>query len=915
MIHIEQQLQYGKPTKLLVSYWDSNGKRRGASFKIPQSELFEWRETESGGIKNFKSAYGSEVYKSPLKEGKKLSKYRVYELLSQLPEKAGAAIHTQNMPNKTFFDIETESGGDFPNADNPQYPVLSNAFVTNERVVLMGMVDLSVTDIRDMESRLNNHFSTLTEKHLLPNKPYKIEYFRYDTEEELIKAIFNYMRDNVDMLFGWNSLKFDQRYLANRSITMNGIDLDGVPQRDRDYSFMEKHASPTKSSFTLRLVDKFAKNQEKISVPNPTHIPSLDYMELYDKFDFSLKTYMKLDVVASNLLNGIKKLSYSGSLQDFYEKDPKGFLLYNIIDTVLVQLIDAKVDVFSTPLALSKLVKVPIHDTLFAGIMCDKMFADRYYKNGKVFIDKFSTHEKTSYKGGFVLEPKKGMVHDVMIHDFTSMFPSGMMAFNYGIDTLIGKTPDRKVFYDKSGNEHKIDLNKHIISPNGVIYTKEHGDSTLRTMVFELFNGRVQRKVWSKECMAEAVELEHKGHITNGKHYNQNHSGDIKQEIQRLKQLSEKYANESNAMKIIMNSIYGVLGWTRFGLYDVDVASSITAQSRDLIKYTINKFNEYFRKHWKHDVEAHKSLGISLIGDYDYDEDVVVYADTDSVFSAMTKIIDNTDLSNKDNWEVRRDFMLKLQEKVISPYVKEFLCEYAKECGAFTHKPDGEDSFKLGLEQINLSILFVKKKKYIKNTIWSEGSFYKPLEKINPKGVEMNQPSKPKFIRDKLRQVVKVIMSQDTNFSMKEITKEVKKVKEEFLRADIPQLSEVVRVNNIDKHVVSDNPLVMASGTPMNARAAARYNHMLKIDKEMARYKRITNGDKIAMFLTKSATKKPGVFGYPVNEGLPHKHPEINEKAQFEKMILTPINNILSVIDEAEKLNYELITFNGGLEW
>ena len=944
MIHLEQVVTNGVPTNIYISYWDTDGKKQLKKLDIPKSELYEWEECDDYTLeyadKNYISAFGNKVRKVPLKKYRKLSKYRIYELLNKLPEELKTLFFSPNHPQKTYFDIETESKGSFPDADNPKHMVLSNVFVTNNIVDMYGIKSLTPDDVNNIENMINNHVKKINDRSLIKEK-YIVNYTHCESEEKLMMAINHKKRYEIDMLLGWNSLKFDEQYLSNRGITMYGIDLHGIQSSERNYKFM-RSSSPTNNHFVLRMIDKFAKTDEKVLVPVPYHSPTLDYMEIYSKFDRSIKTSLSLDATAKSVL-GLNKISYSGNLHSLYDNDFVTFMFYNAIDTILVQLIDKKVGTFNTPISLASLVGVPIHDSLFAGILCEKMFCDWYYNNNQVFIDGINHNDKASYTGGFVLEPKKkGMIDDVMIYDFTSMFPSGMMAFNYGIDTLIGKSSNNKTFINKNTREEEnIDFSKHVLSPNGIVYTKEHGDSSLRKMVFNLFNGRVERKRWSKEVVSEIKSLKENGSVQNPKHaVKENWEANSINEIFRLEKLAMTYDNDANAMKIIMNSIYGVLGWTGFPLYNIDVASSVTAQSRDIIQYTIKEFNDFFINEWSTNIDLHKKLNVTVTKPIDYE--TIIYADTDSVFLTVKDVINNTieweefsksidekySISNKpndikkDDWETqksieicdyRRDFCLRLHKEVLEQFVVKSMNKYCIKWGAFTERPDGVDSFGLGLEQINTNMLLIKKKKYVKNTVWSEGTFYNPMEKLNPKGVEMNQGSKPKFVRDSLKKITILIMKQRGKFNMREIIEETKIVKDMFLKSEIENLCEVIRVNEIYKYVVSDNPLMFISGTPKNSRAAAIYNNWVKTKPECSRNKLITNSEKIAMYSTSGKDKFNDVFAYPVIDGLPATYPNLDNKLQFESLILNPINSMLCLIDGANALKYDLNDIDSAL--
>lgn len=96
----------------------------------------------------------------------------------------------------------------------------------------------------------------------------------------------------------------------------------------------------------------------------------------------------------------------------------------------------------------------------------------------------------------------------------------------------------------------------------------------------------------------------------------------IKTELKKLNKDNEEYKNLKNkyeAIKSLVNSIYGIMAYPSFRLYNLTIASLVTFLSRDLLKYAEKKMKE---------------LGYE-----------VIYVDTDSIFYKADK--DETDLLNR----------------------------------------------------------------------------------------------------------------------------------------------------------------------------------------------------------------------------------------------------------------------------
>jgi hypothetical protein len=113
----------------------------------------------------------------------------------------------------------------------------------------------------------------------------------------------------------------------------------------------------------------------------------------------------------------------------------------------------------------------------------------------------------------------------------------------------------------------------------------------------------------------------------------------LKEEIRTLTSLKNEYKNEEQGIKLTMNSIYGAIGNNYFACFNPDVAEAVTLQGQDLIKYSSMLITRYFHEFWHLDTDLHQKLGIST--PKKVIRPLVVYGDTDSVFSSSIIIIQN----------------------------------------------------------------------------------------------------------------------------------------------------------------------------------------------------------------------------------------------------------------------------------
>jgi len=98
---------------------------------------------------------------------------------------------------------------------------------------------------------------------------------------------------------------------------------------------------------------------------------------------------------------------------------------------------------------------------------------------------------------------------------------------------------------------------------------------------------------------------------------------------------------------LILNGSYGAFATQYFILFNQHVAGTITAQGRDLTK-TMDSLNEsYWHNQWHIDYELHSRLGIKNVTQISKkDENVSIYADTDSLFVSFEPAIKHCEWQN-----------------------------------------------------------------------------------------------------------------------------------------------------------------------------------------------------------------------------------------------------------------------------
>jgi DNA polymerase elongation subunit (family B) len=360
---------------------------------------------------------------------------------------------------------------------------------------------------------------------------------------------------------------------------------------------------------------------------------------------------------------------------------------------------------------------------------------------------------------------------------------------------------------------------------------------------------------------------------------------ELKEKIERLTSLKNELKNEEQAIKLTMNSIYGAIGNSWFVCFNPEVAEAVTLQGQDLIKHSEKILHKYFHEFWHKDKELHDKLGLTNVKKIH--RPMVVYGDTDSNYVTFQEVV-----ASCEGWEGSdKDLILAINEHRLVGYLKKCFDIYAEKWGT-----DNYQDFEL--ETLSINGIFLGKKKYVTNIVYSDGVHSDPLSSIKTTGVEMVKGGTPSFVREKLIYLTKFIFSRGRSFELREFVQELKAIKKDFKAQEPENISVAVNVNNYQKFVLNDTTaLEVAKGCPIHVRASAYHNFLLNSTRYKDKYPLIGSGEKVRFYFVK--VKNSGdnnVFAYSQGAYPYEFAPPIDFDQQFTKTILDPINRFIEVM-------------------
>jgi len=401
-----------------------------------------------------------------------------------------------------------------------------------------------------------------------------------------------------------------------------------------------------------------------------------DLLYAYKRTQFTELESYRLDAVGETEL-GVGKERYAGDIGDLWENDPERLLEYNVKDVELCVELDRKQDIIAFWDEVRSFVGCKLEDATTPGDAVDLYVLHKVH--GDFALSSKGQQESEDYEGGAVFEPITGVRENVTVLDLKSLYPMCMVTTNASPETKVD--PET---YD--GDTY--------VAPNGTHFRKEP-DGIIREMVDELLEEREQKKSRRND------------HDPDSQDY-------------------ERFDRQQQAVKVIMNSLYGVLGWDRFRLYDKEMGAAVTATGREVINFTEASANE---------------IGYE-----------VAYGDTDSV---MLELGDGVSVDEA----IEQSF--EIEEHINQSYD-----EFARE------ELDAEDHrFQIEFEKLYRRFFQAgKKKRYAGHIVWKEG---KEVDDVDITGFEYQRSDIAPITKRVQKQVIDMIVHGEDKEAVKDYVHEV----------------------------------------------------------------------------------------------------------------------------------------------
>lgn len=340
--------------------------------------------------------------------------------------------------------------------------------------------------------------------------------------------------------------------------------LTGWNTPDFDFPYLKKRCEKHKLGFDIgrnnaetriRLSADFFK-KSTVTIPGRQVLDGLNMIR--DPFIKEAPSIKNIDINSWTLEDVSQAILGEGKLivgqkrheviEEWYKEGKHQELAdYNIQDAKLAYDLLQKTKTLELAIERSQLTGITFDKLTSSVVAFDSVYIREANKRGLVSPTTRYAHKEERIKGGYVMDAKSGIYQNVLVLDFKSLYPSIIRTFNIDPASFVEEKTKKKI----------------VTTPNGAKFLNQ--DGILPDIIEQLHNAREKAK-------------------------------------------KDKREFASYAIKIIMNSFFGVLASPNCRYFSLDVANAITHTAQSIIKLTAKKIEEQGYE--------------------------IIYSDTDSVFIA-----------------------------------------------------------------------------------------------------------------------------------------------------------------------------------------------------------------------------------------------------------------------------------------
>lgn len=783
----------------------------------------------------------------------------------------------------------------------------------------------------------------------------------FEHEEDMLSAFLDLIED-VDLFSGWNSESFDIPYLVNRISRILGEDYtrklchwrqrprareylrfgkaevtyDFVGRAHLDYmQLYKKHVTQQRHSYALDFIGQIEVGESKVPYDG-----SLD--DLYKKEFPTFLEYSRQDVMLLVKIDQNKRyielhnqVAHANCV-DF--RTTMGSVL--LVETAIINemhemglVVPDKKDPYAE--------EVLVNDGVLGGVAGDDDDDGPVHHGPPV---------RNPVVGAYVAHPKKGLHDFVGAIDINSLYPSVLRALNMSPETIYAQvraTETEKVVAERAaklpktkkaeawdGIYHSLEYG-HMMAKDAAPLTIDYMDGSTREMCgWQLYeyifgegsnlcitaNGTIFRTdkegiipILLARWYADRKRMQGLSKafqaIADGDgrpDYFKDDAGILEfggafvEEVdgwfvcregarEEVIALAKLFDQRQLARKILLNSLYGALLNAALRFYDPRVGQSVTLTGRSIGVHMNAKTNEV------------------ATGIYDHTGDAIIYADTDSCYFSVAKLLD-AEPDKYGAFDRSKESYIKLYD-AIADVVNDSFAEFMNR--KFNTGMARGGIIKAGRELVASRGLFIKKKKYAVLIYELEG---KRLDKdgkpgkLKAMGLDLKRADTPKVMQDFMSKILIELLEGATK---ENIFAQITEFRKEFAKLEpwqkgtpkavngltgyTERVERSRQMNAVDKRRVTDEAKV---NLPQQVRASINWNDLCRLYSDNYA-SRLTDGSRVIVCRLKSNSLTIENIAYPYDE---HYLPKWFKQLPFDDLAMENIiidkklDNLLGVL-------------------
>ncbi len=396
-----------------------------------------------------------------------------------------------------------------------------------------------------------------------------------------------------------------------------------------------------------------------------------------------------------------EKVKFDGKIIDLYHNDFERFKKYNIQDAKLLYDLDQKI--MALPLMIKECKWTGTFlNKFYIGELLDNYILREAKRRKQFLVTKPNRKEQEEnllipIRGGYVMEPKVGLYNNVRIFDFKSLYPSIIVGWNIGHDSL------NKELSEDGDDAFNAFLEKKEKKVEDISFNNLYGFLAREKKRLDPDNKHYQtanNNFYSRSINSFIGDLV-KDLLEQRKSY--------KAKLDELTIDTDEYRGaraQQEVVKEMANSMYGITAERRGRYFNKNIAESITLTGQFLNK--------------------------ALAAVAEREGFLVIYGDTDSVFLVIDDEKSMEKIADKLNKTLRKflDEKFDLRDNIV-------FAEYEKKYR---------------------KMIMLDKKRYTGQLTWMDG---KVIDTIFTRGIETVKKNTIEYTRRNMNDLINMIVKED----------------------------------------------------------------------------------------------------------------------------------------------------------